>query len=1045
MPLQEQVIDIPIVGGIDEGNSPKLTTRLLSARNCRYTKPGEIWKRYGNRLLAGTNKRLASADAETSPGNTPPEASQLIDFNGELLRIGSGQVDSYVPYDGGSTPANATDWAYKGRVPECIVRLSGGQPIDKNGLDGPPDPVVAISGDLRATAYVQGTLGVQSVYVDVANTASGAVLFSAYDVSIDPSFQSYAPKVVFTPTRLIVFFFNQNYGGVRYRCLTLDTMQWDVATTALEPGAERFDISNYVVGGEQVFCAFYTYPEILAYGFNAATNTKTTVTLVSTLGVGDECDAIAVDGNQADGFAWVTHTVYTSGTNTSTTWVGTVNCNSVTSSVRTASLLVSLLAPSPPNIGARFRHIGVKRMSDARAVINLTSKTGATINLADEAIWNVLEDLNPGFYVTYNPHRKVVAAAWVSRAFEYDGRAYAWIQNIHELATTHFLIDLNFDELELPAIGSPRIVAVTMPELWGPTLALSTLLRVDNLARVVVTDDTATMASLSGAASIEQPTVTGVDVLFGADTNSAVAGNTLVLGGGVVSGYDGVAPFEIGFAYQPRINAATTGTAGGLDPAATYGYKAVWAWRDARGNTYRSVVSLAVSVAMGGNTSVNVDGRGLNLTNRRTAVYLELYRTLADGDVYYLVSSVQNVINGTVSFEDSLSDSDILASPRYHPQLTLDAEVANVIPPSAAFVHVYQSRVWLADVDDDSLWYSKEITSLSGVAFSDEFVFAPFDQPRLAALATLDDKLVLFRTNRTYMLSGEGPDATNTTGTFSSIMTIQTGLGCTEPRSVVACVHGVLFRSAQGITLLSRDGQFFDVGRMVEDTVGATAIVNACLVAKNDCVRVILDRPAPGEQGIVLEYDLRSGTPDSPVWTTHSDYGDFPVTTATLLASCTRAGVWTWINSSGRVFQEASDIFYDDVTDASVRVYVPSSGQLSWTKTAGLNGCQRVWYASLLCDYADSHTMEVSFLTDFAESTSQTVSWTNDVIAAALPEHLRIHVADQECTAFSVSWTMTEPTVAPDYTTGKGCVINGVSLEVGVESGVRKQRASRSR
>ncbi len=1047
MPLQEQVVEIPIQGGVDEKNSPKLTARLLSAVNCRYTKPGEIWKRYGVDTLCWTNLRLTAAATGVQPSTTPPVAEQLVDYSGELVRIGGGQLDAYAP-------SSTTDWAYRGRVSECTARVDLGRTVDTGPGPGAgfADPSSAYDGSrYYATAYVDASSGTQVVYVDIKDTTTGANLFSRYAVSTIGG-QSYAPRVLFFNSRLFVVF--SVSGVISYTSLDLSAFAWDTVHpfngTIYGPAWDvvLYASSQLVIAADNISAGTL---DVTGYTFTGSTvSTVTSVSAISyPTGTGQTVPCVSVDGPQTDGRVFVCYTVNAGSSGSDVRLVTVAVTSTTTTQQGTPYVSTSMVTTG----STYFPHVAVRRTSSTTASVVATAKL-ATASGAQDAAWFQEFTCLAGSPYTktpaYVPARKVANACWISSPTLISGRAYAFLMNTHPRASSTFLVDLSLQET-MPS--TPRIVAVTLPERWRGITAYSDIPRGQNLARIVPAGTNLyAYPHTTGATAKNQPSIATVTLDFAYPRNSTVAGQLLILAGGCVQAYDGASIFEVGFAYQPNIStSAPDATSGGLTTGATYGYRVLWCWRDARGNVHRGIVSSTVSIALsGGQTAAKIIVDGLNLTNRPGSVQLEVYRTLANGSVYYYVTTVANVVNGSPQLIDTTSDSSIQASATAHPQLTLGSEVAQVIPPSAAFVHAHQNRVWLGNVDDDSIWFSKQLTVGDGVAFSDSFTFDAFERPRVRAFGTLDDKLLILKDVRTYMLAGDGPDDTNSTGSFSQIMAIQSDLGCIEPRSVVGCEDGVFFLSYTGIMLATREGPLVNVGQFIENTLGDLTIVAATYSAANNAVRFVVDRPSAGVRGVVLEYDNKSGTAQNPVWTTHAYY-DSASSTAdpTIVASCNRAGVWTFINSDGRVYTESSTKFYDALKSfsggAAFRQYVPMSGQLSWLKAASLNGCQRVWYAVLLATYKDSHDMSMSLYTDYSASYDQSVSWNSAILAANLPEQLRVHVANQECGALSVAFADATPSLEPDFTTGQGPIINGVSLEVGVQSGVRKVPANRSR
>ena len=1066
MPLQEQLIEVPIVGGVDEGNSPKVSARLMSARNCVYRKPGELWKRYGVAKFAGTNARNTVGASAYQPSATPPVCETLIANGSELIRIGGGQLDVYSPV--GTT----SDWVYKGRVSECSVSIGTSRPTNQTAFGtatrpDPIDPVFAYDGArYSATAWVgSDAFGNDAVFFDLRDESNGTMIMSGVPGSSGTAHHFSQPRVVFCGGYLVVAFLGNN-GGIYYRRVNMTTLAIDVAdyTMASPTGGSGqinlFDLVAYSSTEVAVAISSVAANAVQALGYNIAAQTGTTIATIYTYGSLYNCQSVAVDGIAADGQIWALAGIAPS---TAPYTAKLVYCTaSLTASTCTTigtAVSSSILAPATPS-NALFYNCSVRRTSATTALICANQKDPAQQNAQDFMWWNEVSRVGSTDYITYNPSRMLLNSQFISQPFLQGGSAYAWCTIDNPRATTHFLVDLSLGT-QMPfnptfnatLNGSPRIVAVSLPEQYRGIVVQLDWLRGYGLSPVVQTSSTTwSMATLRGLGQAFQPTLVRLDTSFAAGTrNAAVIGQTLVVSGGCVMAYDGTSTFEIGFAASPNVQlAGTTATSGGMTTGATYGYQMCWSWRDAKGDMHRGIFSNTSSVVMaGGRTSAKVLVDPLQLTNRNTPVQLSVYRTLANGSTYYLVGSVQNAINAqSIEFDDSLSDAAILAAPKEHSQAPAQIGVAsgipqNVIPPSCTNVHFHENRVWLSGIDDDSLWFSPVKQVGTGLSFSDSFTFDAFGNTRNVATGTLDEKLIIFKKNQCYGLVGEGPDPTNTTGAFSTISTLQAALGCIEPRSIVPWDEGIAFLSATGLVVLSRGLIIVQTGKYIENTLGGQSIVAASYVSQNNAVRFVGSPDPTLTRGIVFEYDTKSGTIDNPQWTTH-DYPDIIFANYTIVAATTQNNVWTFINSAGYAFRETTG-FIDTFPGTQ---YVPMSGQLSWVHGAGKNGTERVWYVALLGEYQDPHDINVSVYTDYSVTPDQTALWTSDTLGygtnASLPEQLRMHVVKQECSAISVAFSQVVPsTVSP--ITGKGCIITGISLEIGVESASRKVPAARSR
>ena len=130
-------------------------------------------------------------------------------------------------------------------------------------------------------------------------------------------------------------------------------------------------------------------------------------------------------------------------------------------------------------------------------------------------------------------------------------------------------------------------------------------------------------------------------------------GENLNFAGGQLKAYDGNVLVEQNFNYPPDITIATRGTIvstgsptfakPGTATTDVYSYKAIFTWADAQGNIHKSAVSTETSVSVA-DTDFTATETGFNsflvkippidLTQKNN-VYIELYRTAANGSIFY--------------------------------------------------------------------------------------------------------------------------------------------------------------------------------------------------------------------------------------------------------------------------------------------------------------------------------------------------------------------------------------------------------------------------
>ena len=72
-----------------------------------------------------------------------------------------------------------------------------------------------------------------------------------------------------------------------------------------------------------------------------------------------------------------------------------------------------------------------------------------------------------------------------------------------------------------------------------------------------------------------------------------------------------------------------------------------------------------------------------------------------------------------------------------------------------------------------------------------------------------DDRTIMFKADTVYTVNGDGIDVNGNGAGFGVAQIVETGIGCTEPRSIVQVPGGVMFRSSatrSGISLSAPTG-----------------------------------------------------------------------------------------------------------------------------------------------------------------------------------------------------------------------------------------------
>jgi hypothetical protein len=303
----------------------------------------------------------------------------------------------------------------------------------------------------------------------------------------------------------------------------------------------------------------------------------------------------------------------------------------------------------------------------------------------------------------------------------------------------------------------------------------------------------------------------------------------------------------------------------------------------------------------------------------------------------------------------------------------------------------------------------------------------------IRVLATMDDKLIIFKHDAIYYITGNGPDNTGTNNDFSEPIFITSTVGCDNQQSIVFIPEGIMFQSDKGIWLLSRDMQTLYIGAPVEDFNSQTVLSSVNVPGTNQ-IRITLDN------GIVLMYDYF-----------FKQWGTFEGIPA--ISSTLYQGLHTFVNQYGQVFQESPNTYLDGNTPVTMGF---TTGQMNM---AGLQGFERAYFFNLIGQYKSPHKLQVQIAYSYENGTSQQslINPTNyngaygdDPLYGSYEyggnmtlEQWRIFFQKQTCSSFQIS---VDEIFDPQYGTlaGEGLTISGINVIYGIRGNYARLPAAQS-
>ncbi len=430
-------------------------------------------------------------------------------------------------------------------------------------------------------------------------------------------------------------------------------------------------------------------------------------------------------------------------------------------------------------------------------------------------------------------------------------------------------------------------------------------------------------------------------------------GKSVYLGLSQMFEYSAYGFYEQNFYDFPQLSIKGSALGGSLVPGNSYSYQMIFEWINGEGELVRSAPSIAKSDTLAG---------GLNsyeifytvppfFTNRKNQK-IKIYRTSANGTLYQLVQTIsQNVTNppftaGATYYVtyDGVSDSSI----GQNEIIYTTGNVLGAFPfqSSAGFV-LHNNRIFSITANDANvIQYSKPYAI--GVALESSPLLTFVVEPRggdCIQLASLDDKLIIFKRDYIYFVIGDGADAVGNNTTLSRPELVNSPVGCSEALSVIRTPVGIMFKSRKGIYLLDRSLSVSYIGADVE-------IYNQNEITSANLLQTVNKVKFTTQNGVILIYDYYYNT-----WSTEDN---FNIASASLYQ-----GEFTAITTTGQILKQDPRIYTRDNSNYKLKM------RTAWIKLSGLQGYQRIYRILFLGDYKGSHLLRVGLLYDYVDAVQE--------------------------------------------------------------------------
>lgn len=412
--------------------------------------------------------------------------------------------------------------------------------------------------------------------------------------------------------------------------------------------------------------------------------------------------------------------------------------------------------------------------------------------------------------------------------------------------------------------------------------------------------------------------------------------------------------------------------------------------------------------------SVTLEIPTLRVTDKvLNPVILSAWRTTLLDNIFQRVTTIENPIYNSLTvdyktYNDTISDSVLTGDDILY---TTGGVVDNFAIPAVGIMTSYRNRLMgILEESPYSFWYSKQVIPGTPVAFNDTFV-VNVDQKggQITGLATMDDKLIIFKQNLIFYEVGDGPTTTGINNDFTQPQLISSDSGCINKKSIVITPIGTMYQSAKGIYLLDRSLEVKYIGADVEAYNGIT-ITSAQLISNFNQVRFTLIT------GVTLMYDYYFNQ-----WSVFTNYvaQDASVVNST----------YYMLTSTGVVNSETNGQYLDNGS------YIPLKVVTNWLSMAGLQGYERMYKMLVLGHYKSPHNLNFNTYFDFNETAFQTTQIPVQTDPGVY--QYRIFLSRQKCE--TIKFSLQDSALSP---VGEGFQLSAIAFEVGIKQGLNKMAAS---
>jgi hypothetical protein len=419
-------------------------------------------------------------------------------------------------------------------------------------------------------------------------------------------------------------------------------------------------------------------------------------------------------------------------------------------------------------------------------------------------------------------------------------------------------------------------------------------------------------------------------------------------------------------------------------------------------------------------------------------VFAEIYRTTANGSIFYFLDRIacSNTHAPYIAYPSSISVDNVSDANLQTASLlyTTGGVLPNINPPAFLMQITHCGRIAGVDETLQQVWFSQVFEPGAAPGFSGTLVVPFPEKGDITAIASMDDKFLVFKESSIWVMQGlNGPSPTSSGSDWTVPIQIPTNVGCISSQAIETTDVGVFFQSNNGIYLLGRDLSVSWIGAQVQDLTNQyPIIVDIVKIPEAQQIRFICT-DGTYSAAIVYDYYLKQ-------WSLHT-YAQFVMPVASACLSYQSPNLLTILTGDGQLWQEnapgSTFYWFDTNTSSNMVFFVPTSVSTAWIKTS-VQGYSQVITASLksnLATGADLCGLQIQLALNGDNTIVQTVNWNQNQLAVlAIPGQVQMFIGAKYNMGQEYQFTVSDTTPYASNTptagwTGQGAVFIGLAIE----------------